>query len=235
MQCPACRATNTSTARFCASCGAQLPAAPEATRLAGTATLPAVPPPAGRKQSGFGKGCLQVLFVVISIGIITSVISQCSHPAQDQTASAPSQQNEATDQPTDPPTTSPFLANGSAIGGLRYTITDVSRQSSVESFGEDKSASGEFLVVRLKVANVGSKAADVSGGDFHLKRGDTEFDEDSNVTVDGEFFLEKLNPGVSKSGVLVFDVPSATAETTYALEVYGNGSEGSQESGLIRL
>ena len=121
------------------------------------------------------------------------------------------------------------------VDGMTYSITSVSRPTAIESFGDSKEPSGEFIVVKLTVSNHGKKAADLSSSDFHLKRGDTQFDADSGVTVDGEFFLTKLNPGTSKSGVLVFDVPAHTAPAKYQLEVYGNGAEGSSDSKLISL
>ena len=63
-------------------------------------------------------------------------------------------------------------------------------------------------------------------------RGDTEYDADNGVTVDGEFFLEKLNPGTRKTGVIVFDVPANISPAKYSLQVFGNGTG---ESKLIRL
>jgi Domain of unknown function (DUF4352) len=118
------------------------------------------------------------------------------------------------------------------VGGMSYSVVSVSRASTVGEGFLAKQAAGEFIIVRLSVKNVGKEGASISNGDFHLKRGDTEYDADNGVMIDGEFFLEKLNPGTRKTGVIVFDVPANTAPSKYTIEVFGNGSSDSRE---IRL
>jgi hypothetical protein len=111
------------------------------------------------------------------------------------------------------------------IGGLSYSIVSVTRASTFGPEFMQERASGEYIVVRLTIKNVGKEPATITGSDFHLERGDTKFDA-ASVTVgaaDG-FFLAKLNPGVSRTGIIVFDVPAHTAPSKYHLIVYGNGS-----------
>jgi archaellum component FlaG (FlaF/FlaG flagellin family) len=86
-------------------------------------------------------------------------------------------------------------------------------------------ASGEYIIVTLTIKNIGNKPATITGSDFQLERGDTRYDA-SSVTVGAEkgFFLTKLNPGVSHTGIIVFDVPGNTAPSKYHLIVYGNGT-----------
>jgi hypothetical protein len=193
-------------------------------------------------QNAWRNWSFGALAISMLLGLFSGIIALNSNVSHDtigalgSASAAPSATDtpspEATAEPSQKPET---ISNGSTVGGLQYTISNVSLQSFVQSFGEAKRAAGEFLVLTVSVSNVGSKGADISASDFHLKSGGTEYDEDTSVTVDGEFFLEKLNPGTTKSGVLIFDVPAGTRASKYALEVFGNGSEGSQESGLINL
>lgn len=230
--CTSCGAENSSSAAFCQSCGARFEA-PVATPVVEPTPSQSTTGAVDRSVQKKPSGCGTVVTVVFLIFVGASLFSKCSsgfagNQSQPQDISSSPPATFATDQAA-------VLQNGDTIGGLKYNISDVRNQSSVESFGDQKAANGEFIVLQLTVSNVGSKAADVNASDFHLKRGDKEFDEDTNVTVDGEFFLEKINPGTSKSGVLVFDVPANTSARDYSLEVYGNGAEGSQDSALISL
>ncbi len=119
-------------------------------------------------------------------------------------------------------------AASTTVGGLSYSITSVQRAS---SFG-DETPAGEFIIVKLTVRNVGSKSATVSSSDFHLKRGETEYDSSSVSLGEGGFFLTQVNPGTAKSGLLVFDVPASTSPSKYRLIVYGNGTGDSKEMAL---
>lgn len=112
------------------------------------------------------------------------------------------------------------------VGGLRYSIQDVHVASSVGSDddGTAQHANGEYIVLRLKVTNVGDKPASISASDFHLRSGSTEFDAASeSLSMQDEFFLTTLNPGTSHAGTILFDVPAHTSPAKYQLEVYGNG------------
>lgn len=116
------------------------------------------------------------------------------------------------------------------VGGMGYSILSVSRATTVGPSFMTEHASGEFLIIRLTIRNFGDKPATVSGNDFHLKRGETQYDTSSaEMTMEGHFFLDKLNPGVKKTGIIVFDVPANTAPSKYALIVYGNGTSDHRE------
>jgi len=109
------------------------------------------------------------------------------------------------------------------LGGLTYSVADVHRAATVGPDGAEQHASGEYIVIRLRVSNVGHDPATLSNSDFRLRKGSTMYDSANEVMVDGEFFLSKLNPGVSKTGTLIFDVPANTNPADYELEVFGNG------------
>jgi hypothetical protein len=116
-----------------------------------------------------------------------------------------------------------------SIGGLEYSVKGVSRASTVGPDFMQQKADGEFIVVRITIRNTGHDPATISDSDFHLQSGDVKYDTSSKGMMSGGFFLDKLNPGVSKSGNLVFDVPANTSPSKYKLIVYGNGTSDHKE------
>lgn len=126
-----------------------------------------------------------------------------------------------------------FTQASVTVGGLSYSVRDVSISSSVGPEGMEQHANGEFIVVQLRVSNVGHDPATISSSDFHLRRNGTEYDAaDESMMADNAFFLSKLNPGTSRTGTILFDVPAHTSPSQYQLEVYGNGGT---EPTYIRL
>lgn len=110
------------------------------------------------------------------------------------------------------------------VGGLTYSIQDVHTASSVGPEGMEQRASGEFIVLRLRVGNVGKDPATINASDFHLRRGSTKYDAASESMMTGDsFFLQTLNPGTARTGTILFDVPAHTSPSQYELEVFGNG------------
>lgn len=110
------------------------------------------------------------------------------------------------------------------VGGLKYSIQDVHVASSIGPDGAEQHANGEYIVVRLKVSNVGHDSATISGSDFHLRQGGTTFDSASeSMYAENPFLLTTVNPGTSRTGTILFDVPAHTSPSKYQLEVYGNG------------
>jgi len=128
-----------------------------------------------------------------------------------------------TPDPTSEPGTEDNPARGTfEVGGIEYTVTAAVTESTIASVPNPPN--GEFLVVALNVKNVGDQPADINATDFHLKRDGKIFDASSDGTyLPDAFMLTKLNPGVEKTGTLLFDVPADTSPSKYELEAFGNG------------
>lgn len=122
------------------------------------------------------------------------------------------------------------------VNGMTYTILTVQRRQTIGNEFETHTAQGEYLVIEVDVHNNTNKGANVSSSDFKLNNDSgQEFDPaEGSVSMDvqGAFFLNVVNPGNSRSGTLVFDVPASTAPWKYGLKVFGNAST---DSVTIRL
>ena len=112
------------------------------------------------------------------------------------------------------------------VDGLSYSVKAVKVASVIDLGFDSERASGEYILVKLLVRNVGNKPADISGDDFHLQRGKIQYDAASaSMDMEEHFFLTKLNPGTARAAWIVFDVPAHTSPSKYELQVYGNGSD----------
>jgi hypothetical protein len=110
------------------------------------------------------------------------------------------------------------------IGGLSYSLQAMHTASTIGPEGMESHANGEYIVIRLKVSNVGNDPATISSSDFKLRGGSIMFDSaNKSIMVDGAFFLTKLNPGTARAGTILFDVPANTSLSSYELQVFGNG------------
>jgi hypothetical protein len=136
--------------------------------------------------------------------------------------------DSTTAEATDAPTADPVSHNGSAkVGGMSYHIDSIETMTAIG--GDDYTAptlpKGIFIVLRLTVSNHSDSAASISSSDFKLVgANDEEYAPSSDVEMtNGGFFLENLNPGLTTSGNIAFDVPTSVPVSSFKLVVYGNG------------
>lgn len=123
-----------------------------------------------------------------------------------------------TPDPTPEPTPTPKQTTHSVgetfvVGegqAAEYTVTSVSTTDRIG--GEyGVAADGVFVVVELEITNRASESFTISSNLFTLVDGqDREFDVDTDGASYAEesIIFEQLNPDVTTSGVIVFDVPA---------------------------
>jgi hypothetical protein len=131
---------------------------------------------------------------------------------------------------------------GSGDKTVEYVVNSVDAYSSIGSGAVSEDASGVFVVVVLEMTNQSEETIDVSSN--HLKLiddQDREFDADAGASVYVEsddrinaegFAFEQLNPGLSTSGAVIYDVSPGT---TYELMVEPVGIFSSANSKRVDL
>lgn len=104
---------------------------------------------------------------------------------------------------------------------VEYTVSSVNAYSSLGGEFTSEDASGVFVVVILDMTNQTDETINVSSN--HLKLVDDqgrEFDADAGASVYAEsdprveaegFAFEQLNPGLTTSGAVIFDVSPGTS------------------------
>lgn len=95
------------------------------------------------------------------------------------------------------------------VGGVEFKVNGVSTSKNVGGqLGVN--SKGTFLIVDVTVTNKGSKAITVDSTFFKLVAGSKEYEADSAAGVyaneSRDFFLQQVNPDVTTTGKVVFDV-----------------------------
>ena len=129
------------------------------------------------------------------------------------------------------------------VGDVEYTVNSLSTATTLGSEYFNQTANGVFLIVEVRVKNNGQKAMMVDTNLFSLVDGEIVYDSDgtassyANTDESGTnlgFFLENLNPGLEKTGKVVFDVPQSTIDSSTKQLKVTTGFFGT-ESALINL
>ena len=144
----------------------------------------------------------------------TATATQTAAPTATPTATA-----EPTPEPTPTATATPAqdlshsvgesFTVGSGAQTIEYTVTDVSTTDRVGSDVVGEDADGQFVIIKLEMTNTGDESLDLSSRPFTLVDSqDREFEVDTMAMgyTENSIVFEQLNPGLSKTGVIVFDV-----------------------------
>lgn len=98
------------------------------------------------------------------------------------------------------------------VGNLVYKVEKVEKTQQVGNDFLNKKANGTFLVVTITVTNKDKESRMIDTTMFKLAQGDTKYDADSEATSysneDNHFFLQNINPNISATGKIVFDIPA---------------------------
>ena len=92
----------------------------------------------------------------------------------------------------------------------KYTVNSVENRTELNQFGTPPA--GTFVVVTVTVENVKDETIQVSNSDFTLQVNGTEIDASSEgYLLDDAFSFTDLSPSLSRTGTIVFDVPTEFA------------------------
>lgn len=109
------------------------------------------------------------------------------------------------------------------VGKFVYKVNSIEEVTTLSSILGDKTTTGKFAVIDLSVTNIDKKARMADTNMFKIKTADgTEYEADLELDMyvnegDTGFFLQDINPNLSKTGKVVFELP--TTATEYNLEV----------------
>ena len=125
------------------------------------------------------------------------------------------------------------------VGDVEYTVNSLSTATTLGSEYSNQTANGVYLVVEVRVKNNGQKAMMIDTNLFSLVDGEIVYDSDGTASMyantdESGFFLENLNPGLEKTGKVVFDVPQSTIDSSTKQLKVTTGFFGT-ESALINL
>lgn len=165
----------------------------------------------------FKFGCLGVIAIVVII-FIAAVIDgsndpkekASTDPKQEVKKEAPKKEKETKkEEPKE-------LSKEGESSNVKIAVGSVETLESVGTEHINEKAQGIFKVVELTLTNNQKDAITLSSNSFKLEDNQgREFSPNSAAQIklnvanggDSKFLLEKLNPGLSQTGKIVFDVP----------------------------
>lgn len=96
------------------------------------------------------------------------------------------------------------------VGDVEYKVNSVTTDSEVGGDYFTQTANGTYLIVNISVTNKGNEQLFVDSSLFNLIYGEKEYAADSTAGIyandDASFFLENVNPDLTLTGNVVFDV-----------------------------
>ncbi|MCQ9281968.1 DUF4352 domain-containing protein [Priestia aryabhattai] len=164
----------------------------------------------------FKMGCLGFI-ALIAIIVIISIVASGGDDSSDKTSGSNSsnKKQESKKEYT--------VGQDVQIGNLAYNVVSTEEKTELSSVLGNKKTDGKYIVVDLKVTNHEKKARMMDSSMLRIVTEDgTEYNPDaeldSYVNEDGlGFFLQEINPNMSKEGKAVFEIPADVKE--YQLQV----------------
>lgn len=185
----------------------------------------------------FKIGCLGfigIFLLMAIVGILAGGSDDSATPVAvtDTAADAPEAKKE--DKKEEAPPASTGLGQEVEVGDVFFTAHGTSTAQNIGGeYGVN--AQSMFLIVEVTVRNEKDEALMVDSSFFKLMSGERTYDSDGGAGIyaneDTNFFLDKINPGVSVTGNVVFDIPADLADPKLQVQTGFFGTE----TGVITL
>jgi hypothetical protein len=106
-----------------------------------------------------------------------------------------------------------------AVGKFAYTVKSVEEQKELKmEYMDTLKTDGKFVIIEVVVKNGDKEARMIDGEMFRLVEGDgTEYETTTDADMyinngDIGFFLQEVNPKMSKTGKIAFEVPAEATD-----------------------
>ena len=182
-----------------------------------------------------GKFVLYFFGVIIVLGIVGSIVGGGEEAADSTPSNDPVTETntevkseKAPEKKEEKPETKAYaIGEMVEVGNLGYKVLNVKSTNEIKSdnqFIESAKTNGQFVIIEIEAFNNDTEARMVDSNMFKVKDGQgREFDPTNDVDISMliessmDFFLQDINPGLSKTGTLVFELPADA--TSYTLQV----------------
>lgn len=134
-----------------------------------------------------------------------------SAPAKKATKPAPEKTSEKDSKAPKPAAAG--IGDKVSAGDWDFTVTKLDcGKKKVGSEYLDKKAQGQFCLMNIKVKNNGDQAETLDGDNQKLlddkgREYSSDYEASAYADPDANLFLERINPGNTKKGLVVFDIP----------------------------
>lgn len=167
------------------------------------------------KWVGIIIGALIVLIIVVAV-LSGDEDTTTAETEGTEAAETETEETEAAETDQEPEESMPVLGETVQVGDVAWTALEVSTTDVLTAdneFTEDAATSGQFVQVRVRIENTGNEAK--TADDSVIQLLDSEgrefksYTESYSYIPDDELiFLESINPGMGKDGMVIFEVPA---------------------------
>ncbi|MCD9024299.1 DUF4352 domain-containing protein [Cohnella silvisoli] len=110
------------------------------------------------------------------------------------------------------------LGQDAKAGTFTYKVSGVTVTDVLKSGYDETKTEDQFVVVKIRITNGDVNPRDISANSFELRdqSGNSykAFDRNSNVGKDEPLYYETLNPGLSRTRVVIFETPAGISGLT---------------------
>ena len=233
--CPNCGQGIQGGMKFCPNCGQDLSVVVPKDQRIPTEDIPVPPPPSGDKGGGGHDRRLLIIVVVIVVVLIILglLIAVIGNGAGENTPTS-SQQESSVEESEEPADKKEDASKGEAkeekkskeskgstaqigetvtVGDASWIVTDAYPTNQINNTygGALPAKQGDFVVVDFRFTNDGNEAKTLHQQAVQLidsdgRESDPATDTFGFIPREKNIFLERVNPGVSKEGQVIFSV-----------------------------
>lgn len=189
---------------------------------------------AQKKKPFYKKWWFWVIIAIVAIALIGGIAGGTSgNSNSDVVKSAPNNVVDGNQSETDNTDKNEGSTSAEEFGigdtvsnkaGIAFKVESVTNS---DVAGEDyltESTDANFIIIRLIVTNNGNEEYPANPYDFRLQKGSNEYTHHSSTYYyeNGMSSLNGINPGITKTCIIVFETPSASTEEEYSLVCKGD-------------
>lgn len=166
----------------------------------------------------FKMGCLGIMglfALIVVVALFSGGGEETTTTVTKESADKPKEEKKAE--------TNAKIGDTLKVGNVEFKVSEVSKATSVGGEYGEKSK-GEYLMVKVSVANKGNEALIVDSSFFTIKADGKEYSADDVATAlytndDADFFYSEINPDIALEGTVVFDLPKDVHSKDLTLNV----------------
>lgn len=183
-----------------------------------------------KKKMSLGKKILIGIGILFVIGLIGSQLDKDKEKSTASSTSSSSDTKTTADKSTDNQPEYKKIGDQIEVGNFSYLVNDAKFAKTIGNEFSQQTADGIFLIVSVTFRNNDNEEHTLDNSFFKLTdEAGTEFSSSSEGTTALEMsgketlFLKQCNPHITKSGLIVFEVPDKKVYDIHLSGGFWNG------------